>query len=121
MCLLAVCAYAQPAPELRGTVTDPSGAAVPGAAVQARGAGGNHRTRTNASGQYAFTTMAPGRYRVQVTAKGFATVSVEIAVEAPVLFDAHLAIQASRQRLVVEDRSNGVTSQPDANAGAQQA
>ena len=38
---------AQEAPSLRGTVTDPSGAAVPGAVVQVRGPGGEQRARTD--------------------------------------------------------------------------
>ena len=79
--LLAVSAYAQAVPGLRGTVTDPSGAAVPGAVVQARGPGGNHRARTNSSGEYVFPSLIPGRYQVRIAAKDFTVVSIEIAIE----------------------------------------
>src|ERR1700694_3236083 len=95
--LLAVSAYAQAVPGLQGTVTDPSGAAVPGAVVQARGPGGDHRARTNSSGQYVFLSLRAGRYKVRIAAKQFAVVSIEIAIEAPLVFDAQLVIQTDRQ------------------------
>ena len=41
----------RPAVSLRGTITDQSGALVPGAVVQLRGPGGEQRRTTDASGQ----------------------------------------------------------------------
>jgi hypothetical protein len=116
--LLAVSADAQAVPGLRGTVTDPSGAAVPRAMVQARGPGGDHRTRTNSSGQYVFSSLTVGRYQIRIAAKGFAVVSKEIAIEAPIIFDAQLVIQIDTQVANVEDRLGGVNSQADSNGGA---
>ncbi len=107
--LLALCAYAQPG--LQGTVTDPSGAAVPGATVQA----GDHHTKTNAAGQYTFPSLAPGRYHLRITAKGFATISTDIAV--PTTYDAQLAIQTSKEVVNVEDQSHGVSPEPESNGG----
>src|SRR5579859_6555813 len=63
---------------LRGTVTDPSGAAVPGAAVEVRGPGGLHRAKTTDGGQYVFSTLAPGRYEIRVAAKGFDTLKQDV-------------------------------------------
>ncbi|MGH9508051.1 MAG: carboxypeptidase-like regulatory domain-containing protein, partial [Terriglobales bacterium] len=60
---------------LNGRVTDPSGAAVPGARVTLlRPATGQTRSvTTNASGGYQFLALAPGQYRLTVSAHGFAT------------------------------------------------
>jgi len=60
---------------IRGTVTDPSGAAVPGAEVKAT----NTQTRVSATvttkddGSYEFLSLAPGKYEVIVTKNGFRT------------------------------------------------
>src|ERR1700676_1415911 len=116
--LLAVSAYAQAVPGLQGTVTDPSGAAVPGAVVQARGPGGEHRSRTNSSGQYVFSSLTAGRYQVRIAAKGFAIVSKEMAIDAPVVFDTQLVIQTDRQVVNVEDRLGGVSAGAESNGGA---
>ena len=50
---LAPAGHAQTAagPALRGTITDPSGALVPGALVQLRGPGGEQRKTTGDDGQ----------------------------------------------------------------------
>jgi hypothetical protein len=59
---------------LTGTVTDPSGAALPNAAVQAlnTGTGTTRNTTTDDHGGYLFTNLMPGTYTVMVTASGFA-------------------------------------------------
>ena len=68
---LALCLAAQTPPSLHGTVTDPSGALVPGALVQLRGPGGEQRSTTNSTGEYSFPTLRPGKYTARVIAKGF--------------------------------------------------
>ncbi len=70
-----VLAWGQATSSLNGRVTDPSGAAVPGARVTLlRPATGQTRSvTTNASGGYQFLAMAPGQYRLTVSANGFAT------------------------------------------------
>jgi hypothetical protein len=78
-------ASAQPRPEagtLRVTVQDPSGAVVPGALVQVRGA--EERTRgviradlpSDGQGVAVATGLAPGRYAVEVSFPGFETRAV---------------------------------------------
>src|ERR1700735_1911018 len=69
-CALALQAQTPPA-GLRGTVTDPSGALVPGAVVTLRGAGPETSATTGDNGQYSFVTVQPGKYSIRVTAKGF--------------------------------------------------
>ena len=64
-----------------GTVTDPSGAALPGATVQVKNVGtGVIRTvTTNEVGRYRVPDLIIGQYQVQATLSGFRTV-VETAV-----------------------------------------
>src|SRR5258708_14464886 len=111
--LLCVClpmAWAE-TPSLRGTITDPSGASIPGAVVQLRGPAGEHRTKTDRSGQYVFATLAPGHYEVRVTAKHFAIALKEVNITAkdfaialkkdllidrPSVFDVQLVIKGEK-------------------------
>ena len=122
MAILGVCtASAQTAPTLalRGTVTDPSGANVPGALVQVLGTGREQRAKTDESGQYVFRTLAAGKYRVRVIAKGF-TLSERPAVDiAPgTVLDVQLTIQAESQVVNVESEANTVSVDPESNGGA---
>ncbi len=65
--------------EIRGQVTDPSGAVVTGAAITATNdaTGLKFNAVTNDSGQYLLTQLAPGAYSVRVSAAGFKQVSEE--------------------------------------------
>jgi hypothetical protein len=60
---------------ITGTVTDPSGAAVPNAKVTATDVqrGTIWPTQTDSSGLYNFPRLPPGQYRIRVEAKGFAS------------------------------------------------
>jgi hypothetical protein len=63
--------------EIRGGVTDTTGAAVPGASVVARLTDTNalHQTMTDDTGQFAFADLAVGVYAVDINAEGFAVSS----------------------------------------------
>src|SRR5258705_10941169 len=65
--------------DINGTGTDPSGAAVPTATVKAtEGAPGlDHTTVTATDGQYSFQDIPLGLYKVQVTASGFPTYTID--------------------------------------------
>ncbi len=106
-------------PALRGTVTDPSGALVPGALVQLRGPGGEQRQTTGVDGLYNFANLRAGKYTVRVIAKGF-TVSQRLNFEitAPMVMDAQLVIQSDTQVLNVDDEANKVSADPTANGSA---
>ena len=81
--ILAGSAWAQFSASIQGTVTDPSGAAVGGATVQLENLV-NHTTAaatTDSSGEYRFLSLAPGRYKLVVAAKGFAKVETESTLE----------------------------------------
>jgi len=73
--LLASSAYAQNAGSLRGTVTDSTGAVVPGATVVLT----NEDTKSarqavsDAKGGYFFASVIPGSYTVTVELSGFKT------------------------------------------------
>ncbi len=71
--LLAVALFAQAPASLRGTVTDPSGASIPGASVTVTGPGGLVRVaQTGNNGSYAIANLPPGVYTLRIAAKGFA-------------------------------------------------
>jgi hypothetical protein len=92
---------------LSGTVTDPSGAAIPNVTVTLTSTDTNQaRTaNTGADGVYKFTLLAPGSYKVRFAAAGFKTAevgSVTLNVtESPVL-DRSLAIGAQSEQVTVE-------------------
>src|ERR1044071_5649569 len=100
---LVVSVAAQPNPSLRGAVTDPSGAAVPGAVVQLRGPRGERRARTGNTGEASMPSLAAGRSRISVTAKGVSTAQqTELVIERPTVFDAQLVIATRTQVVNVE-------------------
>jgi hypothetical protein len=76
---------------LTGTVTDATESAVPDATVQAlnTGTGVSREATTNGAGQYLFSDLQPGVYKVTFSSKAFAT-SVRDGIE----------IEANRQRRV---------------------
>jgi outer membrane receptor protein involved in Fe transport len=66
---------------ISGTVTDQTGAVLPNAHVELRGAAGAVRiATTNESGQFEFASIPPGRYDIVATFDGFATTTVRVAV-----------------------------------------
>ncbi|MGC2193978.1 MAG: TonB-dependent receptor [Terriglobales bacterium] len=75
--------------DISGTVTDPTGAAVPGAVVNAVNTGTNEKATatTNDTGFFRMVNLSPGQYHVTVEASGFksmerqATVSIALVTE----------------------------------------
>ncbi len=92
---------------LTGTVTDPSGAAVPNVTVTLTSNDTNQaRTATTgADGQYKFTLLPPGSYKVRFAANGFKTAEVSAVnlnvTESPVL-DRKLEVGAQSESVTVE-------------------
>ena len=90
-----------------GTVTDQSGAAVPGASVKLTNvATGAVQTLTaNDSGQYTFPTVTPGTYTVEATKQGFRTASVQnLAIDVSKSYLVNITMQVGEisQSVVVE-------------------
>jgi hypothetical protein len=71
--LLAAAAFGQATTSLRGAVTDPSGAAIPGAKVTIVNpeTGATRSATTAGDGTYVFTEVLPGTYTLSVEATGF--------------------------------------------------
>jgi hypothetical protein len=68
--------------ELAGTVTDPSGAVVPNAAVQLKSLdeGSVSNAKTSAEGYYKFPILKPGNYSVTISATGFQASEKKVVV-----------------------------------------
>ncbi len=104
---------------LRGTVTDPSGALVPGALVQLRGPGPESRATSDDRGQYAFSTLTPGKYTIRVIAKGFTVGQKQgFDITSPQMLDIQLTIEAESQVVNVEETAGQVTTDPGSNGDA---
>ena len=107
------------AASLHGVITDPSGALVPGAVVQVRGAGVQQVARTDGDGKYAFAALRQGAYKVRILAKGFAPREETIAaLDGAAVLDAQLQIQSEAQTVNVEDEIEKITTDPTSNGGA---
>ena len=100
--LLSVCVLlAQSTGTIQGTVTDPSGAAVPKAGVTVRNmATGEERSfTTDESGLYAVPSLPVGHYSVTVKAAGLQSTTVNdlvLEVGRIVAQDFHLPVAAAR-------------------------
>jgi hypothetical protein len=103
-CASRLCAQSSTTGALTGTVTDPTGAAVPGVTVTLvnNATGQTQTTMTGSNGGYGFSLLAPGSYGVTFSAVGFKLSSVMSVVvnvsEAPDL-DAQLEEGASDERM----------------------
>jgi len=64
---------------LGGTVTDPSGAVVPGANVTVTGPTGERTATTDSEGRFLIQLLVPGYYSVRVGKEGFKTAEVKTA------------------------------------------
>jgi Carboxypeptidase regulatory-like domain len=93
-----------------GTVTDPTAAVVSGAKVLITnvGTGQAINLTANPSGTFASGPLAPGTYKVQVSAKGFSSVSETITVEVGNTASANIRLQLGQESQVVEVQANTV-------------
>ncbi len=106
---------------LSGQVLDPSGAAIPGAAVSiASPSGQTLRTKTNGEGFYKFDALVPGKYGLRVTSKGFAAFTadgVEISAGNSAKFNVSMIIKVEEEKVEVTDSNTNVDVNPQNNAG----
>src|SRR5260370_7728620 len=67
--------FAQSTATLAGTVTDPTGAVVPGASVKVRSLSTNvlRESVSDSAGAYVVPSLQPGDYEIRTTAAGFGT------------------------------------------------
>jgi Carboxypeptidase regulatory-like domain len=107
--------------KLAGTVTDPSGASIPAAAVTVTGPQSTVRVaQTDTQGRYALEGLPSGTYTVRATAKGFALferTGLELSAGATVRLDIGMIVTLEKQHVTVAERSH-VEMDPSSNVGA---
>ena len=91
---------------LNGTVTDPSGAAIPGASVTAVdvATGVSRQAQSNSEGVYSFSDLGPGTYQINATATGFAPVrqeGISILPNTVIRANLQLAVGSDTQQVTV--------------------
>lgn len=106
--LAAVPVSAQAPAAVQGTVTDASGAAVPGVTVHLiNPANNSDRTATtDAQGKYSLPAVAPGSYHLRIDAPGFEQYNADVSVSsgtssAPTIFDVKLTVQRVQENVTV--------------------
>lgn len=93
---------------IRGVVTDPSGAVIPGAQLTATNVGTGVSTTTKSGNDGSFEILhllAPGSYRVTIAAPGFKnfeTTGIQLDVSQIYVLSAHMEVGAVTQQVVVE-------------------
>src|SRR5437667_7850349 len=97
---------------INGTVTDPSGASVPNAAVKATesATGIDHNTVTTSEGQFSFQDIPLGFYKVTVTASGFPVYTVDkVEVIAGTIYTLNVKLTLQQQTTTVEVSAAALT------------
>ncbi len=90
---------------VEGTIRDTSGGVLPGTTVELKNVatGATLSQVTGSAGNYSFTSVKPGSYRVQASFKGFKAVSrpAEVDINKTVRIDFTLAVSALTEQVVV--------------------
>lgn len=108
LAIVSVVAHAQAVKgSLLGTVSDPSGAAASGAniTITETRTGISSSTTSNASGNYVFSSLQDGVYRIETSLKGFRKVvqeNVEVKVNTTVRVDVTLLVGEVSETVTVE-------------------
>jgi hypothetical protein len=105
--------WAQFTSSMEGTVIDPSGARIPGAAVTVLNVatGVKTATQTNSVGYFQLPSLPPGTFRVTVTSKGFRTTEIpDVLLEVDQRRTLNLTLQvgAEAQTLTVQAEAAAV-------------
>ncbi|MGP0073644.1 MAG: carboxypeptidase regulatory-like domain-containing protein [Bryobacteraceae bacterium] len=107
ICVPSLMAQSAGTSALAGTVTDPSGAAIPNATVTitSNDTGLTRTTTTGSDGSYKFTLLPPGNYRASFSAGGFKTAevaSVTLNVTETPELNRTLQVGAAAEQVTVE-------------------
>jgi len=106
--LLSLHAQSGSAGTLHGTVTDPSGAVVPGATVHLTHAtsGFSRTATTDATGQFSFSNVPFDPYQLEVSARGFASLVQITSIDSAVGTNLNLVLQiaGASQTVMVESQ-----------------
>jgi hypothetical protein len=90
---------------INGTITDPAGAAVPGAKVQATddGTGIAHQTVASGAGDFSFPDLPLGSYTITVTTQGFDTLKItRVNVSAGAIHTVPVKLTVAQQATTIE-------------------
>ncbi|TAN24229.1 MAG: TonB-dependent receptor [Acidobacteria bacterium] len=100
---------------ITGTVTDPSGAAVPNATVllTQQATGSVTPAATTSTGKFTFTALPPGTYQLSAVAKGFSTSKQNVVVRVNQMTNAPFKLQIGSATQTVEVSSSAGTVQVD--------
>jgi hypothetical protein len=113
---LAASAQSGNAGQVRGTVTDPTGAVIPNAAVRlANGVSGFEQSaNTDATGQFVFANVPFNSYRINASAQGFAPLSQGLEIRSAVGVSLKLVLQiaAASQTITVESTGDLIENDP---------
>ena len=104
---------------LRGQVADPSGAVIPGASISVKGPTGSAvAAKSDGAGLYEVRNLAPGKYAVTITAKGFAPQiqDVELTAGQDKKLDVAMDILVKEESVEVQSDAARVSTSPDNNA-----
>ncbi|HEY3835728.1 MAG TPA: TonB-dependent receptor, partial [Bryobacteraceae bacterium] len=100
------CAFAQTvvSGEISGTLSDQTGAVVPGGSVtlKALATGETKTMTTGKAGDFHFSLLRPGTYSVVATAKGFSQSEKQVAVQLGQVMDLKIQLGVQSQTQVVE-------------------
>jgi hypothetical protein len=93
-----------------GTVTDQSGAVLNGATVTIKNTATGQviDLTTNATGSFSSGALPPGSYNVQVSNKGFSTVSTMLTVQVGNTSTANVKLQIGKESLVIEVQASAL-------------
>lgn len=102
--------------EVKGVVTDQTGALVAGATVTLRNAAGTKReTTSSAGGSFDLTEVPPGHYELKVAAGGFESYAeaIDLKPRDMAMLNAKLSVGAASQTVAVQ--ADALTLQTDSN------
>lgn len=113
MCFLVPASHAQFNASLRGVVTDPTGAVIPGATVTLLNVGTNVSVQavSNDVGIYTFNGLAPAHYQLTVERQGFKTKvlsDVQITPEQANTLNLEMEVGAAQETVTVSALTRGL-------------
>jgi hypothetical protein len=120
--LLATAAAGQSTSLLNGSVSDPSGATVPGATITltAAATGLERTTTSNGGGLYQFLDVPPGTYTLHAVAHGFVSytaTNVTLVVNTPSTLNIRLQLTSVATSVTVQGESAPLINRTDASLG----
>ena len=119
---LSITAFAQSLASIRGTISDESGAVIPGTKVTATGPSGVAKSTISAAdGSYIINGLAPGKYAITASSPGlnqFQPTVVDLT-GAAVTANIQLRVATEKQEITVQSEVGPtVSTDPANNAGA---